>query len=43
MQFFARAALNLVEAKRAQAASQVQGTSVYDNPAVLAAIAPPIV
>ena len=35
----ARAALNLAQAKRAQAASVVQGTSVYDNPAVLSAIA----
>jgi membrane fusion protein, multidrug efflux system len=35
----ASAALNLAQAKRAQAASAVQGTSVYDNPAVLAAIA----
>jgi membrane fusion protein (multidrug efflux system) len=35
----ARAALTLAQAKRAQAASVVQGTSVYDNPAVLSAIA----
>jgi membrane fusion protein, multidrug efflux system len=35
----ASAALNLARAKRAQAASAVEGTSVYDNPAVLAAIA----
>jgi membrane fusion protein (multidrug efflux system) len=35
----ARAALNLANAKRAQASSVVQGTSVYDNPAVLSAIA----
>jgi len=35
----ARAALNLAQAKKAQAASVVQGTSVYDNPAVLSAIA----
>ncbi|PXA84966.1 EmrA/EmrK family multidrug efflux transporter periplasmic adaptor subunit [Nostoc sp. 3335mG] len=35
----AKAALNLAQAKRAQAASAVQGTSVYDNPAVLSAIA----
>jgi membrane fusion protein (multidrug efflux system) len=35
----ANAALNLAQAKKAQAASAVQGTSVYDNPAVLAAIA----
>jgi membrane fusion protein (multidrug efflux system) len=35
----ARAALNLAEAKRAQAASATAGTSVSDNPAVLAAIA----
>jgi len=35
----ARAALNLAQARRAQAASVVQGTSVYDNPAVLSAIA----
>ena len=35
----ARAALNLANAKRAQAASVVQGTSVTDNPAVLSAIA----
>ncbi|HMI20450.1 MAG TPA: efflux RND transporter periplasmic adaptor subunit [Sphingomonas sp.] len=33
-----RANLTLAAAKRAQAASAVQGTSVYDNPAVLAAI-----
>ncbi|HET8611342.1 MAG TPA: efflux RND transporter periplasmic adaptor subunit [Sphingomonas sp.] len=35
----ARAALNLARAKRAEAASSVEGTSVADNPAVLAAIA----
>lgn len=35
----ARAALNLAQAKRAQAASAIAGTNVYDNPAVLAAIA----
>ena len=35
----ARAALNLAQAKRAQAASSVAGTSVADNPAVLSAIA----
>lgn len=35
----ARAALNLAEAKRAQAASAVAGTDVTNNPAVLAAIA----
>ncbi len=35
----ARAALTLANAKRAQAASVVQGTSVSDNPAVLSAIA----
>ncbi|USI72520.1 efflux RND transporter periplasmic adaptor subunit [Sphingomonas morindae] len=35
----AEAALNLANARRAQAASTVQGTSVYDNPQVLAAIA----
>jgi membrane fusion protein (multidrug efflux system) len=35
----ARAALNLANARRAQASSVVQGTSVSDNPAVLAAIA----
>lgn len=35
----ATAALNLADAKRAQAASAVQGTSVYDNPAVQSAIA----
>ena len=35
----ARAALNLAEAKRAQAASTVSGTDVSSNPAVLAAIA----
>ncbi|WBO24547.1 efflux RND transporter periplasmic adaptor subunit [Sphingomonas abietis] len=35
----ARASLNLAQAKRAQASSVVQGTSVSDNPAVLAAIA----
>jgi membrane fusion protein (multidrug efflux system) len=35
----ARASLTLAQAKRAQAASVVQGTSVYDNPAVLSAIA----
>ena len=35
----ARAALNLANAKRAQAASVVQGTDVSDNPAVLSAIA----
>ncbi|MGN6124537.1 MAG: HlyD family secretion protein [Sphingomonas oligoaromativorans] len=35
----ARAALNLAEAKRSQAASAIQGTDVYNNPAVLAAIA----
>jgi membrane fusion protein (multidrug efflux system) len=35
----ARAALNLANAKRAQAASSIQGTEVQDNPAVLAAIA----
>ncbi|MFD1612070.1 efflux RND transporter periplasmic adaptor subunit [Sphingomonas tabacisoli] len=34
-----QAKLRLAEAKRAQAASAVAGTSVYDNPAVLAAIA----
>jgi membrane fusion protein (multidrug efflux system) len=34
-----RAALTLASAKQAQAASAVQGTNVYDNPAVLAAIA----
>ncbi|HLZ78116.1 MAG TPA: efflux RND transporter periplasmic adaptor subunit [Sphingomonas sp.] len=35
----ARAALNLAEARRAQAASVVAGTDVTNNPAVLAAIA----
>ena len=35
----AQAALTLAEAKRAQQASAVQGTSVYDNPQVLAATA----
>lgn len=35
----ARAALNLARAKQAQAASTVAGTSVYNNPQVLAAIA----
>jgi len=35
----ARATLNLAQAKRAQASSAVSGTSVYDNPAVLSAIA----
>ncbi len=35
----ARAALNLAQAKRAQAASTVSGTDVSNNPAVLAAIA----
>jgi membrane fusion protein (multidrug efflux system) len=35
----ASAALNLARAKRAEAASAVEGTSVYDNPAVLAAMA----
>ncbi|MDH7640766.1 HlyD family secretion protein [Sphingomonas oryzagri] len=35
----ASAALNVAEAKRAQAASVVQGTDVYDNPAVASAIA----
>ena len=35
----ARATLNLAQAKRAQAASAVSGTDVYNNPAVLAAIA----
>ncbi|WP_026359355.1 HlyD family secretion protein [Sphingomonas sp. PR090111-T3T-6A] len=35
----ARAALNLAEAKRSQAASSIQGTDVSNNPAVLAAIA----
>ena len=35
----ARAALNLAQAKRAQAASSIAGTDVSDNPAVLAAIA----
>lgn len=34
-----QARLRLSEAKRAQAASAIEGTSVYDNPAVLAAIA----
>ncbi|NIJ64230.1 membrane fusion protein (multidrug efflux system) [Sphingomonas leidyi] len=34
-----RAKVRLAEAKRAQAVSAVEGTSVYDNPAVLAAIA----
>jgi membrane fusion protein (multidrug efflux system) len=35
----ARATLNLAQAKRAQVASAVSGTDVYNNPAVLAAIA----
>ena len=35
----AQAALTLAQAKRAQQASAVQGTSVYDNPAVMAAAA----
>jgi membrane fusion protein (multidrug efflux system) len=35
----AQAALTLAEAKRAQQASAVQGTSVYDNPGVMAAAA----
>ena len=35
----ARANLTLASAKREQAASAIQGTNVYDNPAVLAAIA----
>jgi membrane fusion protein (multidrug efflux system) len=35
----ARAALNLAQARRAQAASAVEGTDVYSNPQVLAAIA----
>jgi membrane fusion protein (multidrug efflux system) len=35
----ARAALNLAQAKRAQAASTIAGTNVYNNPQVLAAIA----
>jgi len=35
----ARAALNLARAKQAQAASTVAGTSIYNNPQVLAAIA----
>jgi len=34
-----RASLTLASAKRAQAQSAVEGTSVFDNPAVLAAIA----
>lgn len=34
-----QAKLRLAQAKRSQAASAVEGTSVYDNPAVLAAIA----